>query len=81
MKIEPNNIYCMDCLEGMRMMDDESVDLIVTDPPYDVDYGKKANMIEHIRKRNKTFFHINKDLIKRNNQWKDSSINYTILAR
>jgi len=26
----------MDCLEGMRLIDDKSIDLIVTDPPYKV---------------------------------------------
>lgn len=32
--LELNKIYCMDCLEGMKQLDDKSVDLIVTDPPY-----------------------------------------------
>lgn len=34
MQIEKNNIYCMDCLEGMKQMQAGSVDLVVTDPPY-----------------------------------------------
>lgn len=31
----------MDCLEGMKQLDDESVDSVITDPPYNVgiDYG------------------------------------------
>ena len=33
--IELNNIYCMDNVEGMRMLRDESIDLRVTSPPYD----------------------------------------------
>ena len=33
--IEIDNIYNMDCLEGMRQMESESVDLTVTSPPYD----------------------------------------------
>jgi len=33
---EINSIYNMDCLEGMRLIDDKSIDLIVTDPPYKV---------------------------------------------
>ena len=42
MMIEPNNIYCMDCLEGMKQMEDNSVDSIVTDPPYGLSFmGKK----------------------------------------
>ena len=33
--LELNKIYCMDCLEGMKQLDSESVDLVVTSPPYD----------------------------------------------
>jgi site-specific DNA-methyltransferase (adenine-specific) len=33
-KLKPNTIYQMDCLEGLKKMDSESVDLIFTDPPY-----------------------------------------------
>ncbi|GAG98763.1 unnamed protein product, partial [marine sediment metagenome] len=29
-----NKIYYMDCLEGMKQMDDDSVDLVLTDQPY-----------------------------------------------
>jgi DNA modification methylase len=32
--LELNKIYDMDCVEGMKMLPDESVDLIVTSPPY-----------------------------------------------
>ncbi len=35
MKIEIDNIYNMDCLEGMKLIPDGSVDLVVTSPPYD----------------------------------------------
>jgi site-specific DNA-methyltransferase (adenine-specific) len=33
--IELNRIYNMDCVEGMRLLPDEFVDLTVTSPPYD----------------------------------------------
>ena len=33
--LELNKIYCMDNVQGMRQMEDESVDLVVTSPPYD----------------------------------------------
>lgn len=33
--MEIDNIYNMDCLEGLRQTEAESVDLIVTSPPYD----------------------------------------------
>jgi DNA modification methylase len=35
MKIELNKIYCGDCLEVMKGIEDKSVDLTVTSPPYD----------------------------------------------
>ena len=34
--IEPNQIICGDCLDIMRDMPDDSVDLCLTDPPYGV---------------------------------------------
>jgi len=33
--LELNKIYCMDCLEGMKLIDSNSIDLVVTSPPYD----------------------------------------------
>ena len=32
--LELNKIYNMDCLEGMKLLDDNSIDLIIADPPY-----------------------------------------------
>ena len=34
--METNKIYNMDCLEGMKQLPDESVDLVFTDPPYNI---------------------------------------------
>jgi len=36
--LEPDNIYNMDCLEGMKKIRQGSVDLIVTDPPFAIDF-------------------------------------------
>lgn len=33
-KIEKNKVYCIDAIEGLKQLEDNSVDLIVTDPPY-----------------------------------------------
>lgn len=30
-----NKIYCCDCVEGMQNMEENSIDLVVTSPPYD----------------------------------------------
>ena len=35
MNIELNKIHCADCIQGMNEMEENSVDLIVTDPPYE----------------------------------------------
>ena len=32
--LQPNNIYCGDCEDLMKEIDDNSIDLIVTSPPY-----------------------------------------------
>jgi len=32
--LQLNKIYNLDCKEGMKLIDDESVDLIIADPPY-----------------------------------------------
>ena len=36
--IKLNKIYNMDCLEGMKKLPDNSVDCVITDPPYLIDY-------------------------------------------
>ena len=33
--MELNKIYNMDCLEGLKLLGDNSIDLTVTSPPYD----------------------------------------------
>jgi DNA modification methylase len=45
---ELNKIYCMDCLEGLKQIPDNSIDLIVTDPPYGIDF-QSARRIEKER--------------------------------
>lgn len=40
--LEINRIYCMDCIDGMKGIDDESIDLIFTDPPYGINKKKIA---------------------------------------
>lgn len=42
--IEINKIYCGDCLEFMKGMDDNSVDLVLTDPPYGIGMHKQIGL-------------------------------------
>ena len=40
--LELDKIYNMDCLEGMKQLDDNCIDTIITDPPYGLSFmGKK----------------------------------------
>jgi site-specific DNA-methyltransferase (adenine-specific) len=45
--LELNKIYNMDCLEGMKYIEDESIDLIVTDPPYLMNYKTNYRKIKN----------------------------------
>jgi site-specific DNA-methyltransferase (adenine-specific)/modification methylase len=36
MEIESNNIYNMSCVDGLRLMKDDSVDIVITSPPYNL---------------------------------------------
>jgi site-specific DNA-methyltransferase (adenine-specific) len=37
-EIATDRIYNIDCLEGMKLMDGRSVDLVITDPPFAIDF-------------------------------------------
>jgi DNA modification methylase len=39
--LETNKIYNMDCLDGLQLLDDNSIDSIVTDPPYELGFMNK----------------------------------------
>jgi site-specific DNA-methyltransferase (adenine-specific) len=39
--LEINKIYCMDCLEGLKLIEDNKIDLIITDPPYGINYKRE----------------------------------------
>ena len=43
--LEYNTIHNLDCLDGLRQLETGSIDLLVTDPPYNVgiDYGEETD--------------------------------------
>jgi site-specific DNA-methyltransferase (adenine-specific) len=43
--LEINNIYNMDCLEGMKYIDDKSIDMILCDLPYGTTQNKWDSII------------------------------------
>ena len=50
--MELNKIFCIDCLEGMKQIEDHSIDLILTDPPYNLRLKQQIEL--HGRK---AFYH------------------------
>lgn len=46
--IASDRILCMDAIDGLRKLDDESVDLVITDPPYNI-ASKNRKTIRHGR--------------------------------
>jgi len=50
-KIEFNKIYNMDCVEGMKYIPDNTIDLIITDPPFAIDFKAKRNNYHRIAAR------------------------------
>ncbi len=38
-----NEIYNMDCMEGLKLLDDNSIDLVIIDPPYLLNLNKIKN--------------------------------------
>ena len=47
--MEINKIYNMDCLEGMKEIEDGSIDLVITDPPYKIITGGNSNGANSVR--------------------------------
>jgi site-specific DNA-methyltransferase (adenine-specific) len=45
-----NSIYNEDCIIGLSKIKDESIDLIITDPPYGVNYGEKSKFLSKMGK-------------------------------
>jgi site-specific DNA-methyltransferase (adenine-specific) len=38
-----NEIYNMNCMEGIKQIPDDSVDLVITDPPFAIEFKAKRN--------------------------------------
>ena len=53
MKIEINNCYCMDCIEGMKLMIEQGIkaDCLLTDLPYDA-INRESNGLRNLDKKN-----------------------------
>lgn len=43
MNLELNNIYNMDCIEGMKYIHNNTIDLVITDPPFGINFKSKKD--------------------------------------
>jgi DNA modification methylase len=50
---ENNKIYLMDCVKGIKDIANESVDLIITDPPYNIGQNNKRTKVGNVIMTNK----------------------------
>jgi site-specific DNA-methyltransferase (adenine-specific) len=70
-----NKISCGDCIDLLKQLDANSVDCVITDPPYNVDYGNKNKAMQ------KMFDDNRKDVIQRDAFFNDLGFDkYTELA-
>ena len=58
---ELNKVYCMDCVEGMLKIPDNSIDLVVTSPPYDQLREYDGNLTFDLHKTGEQVYRILKD--------------------
>ena len=63
--LETNKIYNVDCLDGLKQLDDNSIDMILIDPPYGItnqvwdilpDWKKFGNELKRIGKSKTQYF-------------------------
>lgn len=51
MEIETNKIYHRDCLKGMKKIPDNFIDLVITDPPFAIDFKAKRSNYNRMSSR------------------------------
>ena len=75
--LELDKIYCMDCLEGLKLLDNNCIDLTVTSPPYDdlrtyngysFDFENIANELYRVTKNGGTLVWIVSDKTEKGNE-------------
>lgn len=54
--LEKNKIYCGDCLDIMKDIPDKSIDLVLTDPPYGMNFQSNHRKTQHNKIENDDSF-------------------------
>jgi len=60
-EFELNNVYCGDCVEQMKKIPENSIDIVVTSPPYDKVRDYNGNIKFNLHETGKQIFRILKD--------------------
>jgi DNA modification methylase len=47
-KIEINKIYNQNCIEGMNLIPKNKIDLVITDPPFAINFKAKRQIITEL---------------------------------
>lgn len=55
MEIKPNNIYLGDAYELIKQLPDKSVDLVITDPPYEIVGGGSGSVMVAAKRLNRKY--------------------------
>ena len=50
-KLEVNKIYNVDCIEGLKYIPNATIDLVITDPPFAIDFKARRNNYHRIASR------------------------------
>ena len=45
-KIEINKIYNKNCIEGMKLIPKNKIDLVITDPPFAINFKAKKSQLQ-----------------------------------
>ncbi len=57
MTLELNQIYNMDCVEGLSQLERNSIDLLLTDPPFGIDFHKVGSQYNRKQKELGKMYH------------------------
>lgn len=72
--LEVNQIYNMDCQDGIKLIKTETVDLILTDPPYSVDYLGKQEGLLSMKK-------LSQELVDSYKSYQEAEFDYKFLSK
>ena len=50
-ELEFNKIYNMDCIEGMKYIPSNTIDLVITDPPFAIEFKAKRSNYNRTQSR------------------------------